>query len=200
MQLYHAPASPFVRKVMVTLHETGQIDDVELIPTQSAPVIKGTSPASGNPLGKIPTLIRSSGPALFDSRVICRYLNERAGASLYPDSRLFEVLTLEALADGLMDAAVLMVYESRFRPEEHRSTEWVDGQWTKVSRALDALEAQWVSHLRGPLDVSQIATACALDYLDFRHPDRAWRTGRDSLAAWHSDFGTRPSMQATAPC
>ena len=98
-----------------------------------------------------------------------------------------------------MDAAILMVYESRSRPEEMHYAPWVEGQWSKVTRALDALEARWMSHLHGPLDMGLIATACALAYLDFRHGDRDWRTGRPSLAAWFEKFAERESFQATKP-
>ncbi len=199
MQLHHAPASPFVRKVIVTLHETGQMDEVGLIPAALAPLTPGSAPASENPLGKIPTLIRPEGPALYDSRVICRYLDSRAGSGLYPEDRLWEVLTLEALADGIMEAAVLMVYESRVAPQETIRDFWIEGQWVRIGRALDALEARWMSHLAGPFDMAQIATGCALGYLDFRHGDRDWRRGRDSLAAWEARFATRDSMQASLP-
>lgn len=200
MQLFHASASPFVRKVMVVLHETGQLGDVEIRPAVVAPVTTGDAALQHNPLGKIPALIRDDGPALYDSRVICRYFDERASAGLYPASRLWEVLTLEATADGLMDAAVLMVYETRFRDEGARSQPWIDGQWGKITRALDALGEIWLSHLKGAhLDAGQIATACALGYLDFRHPDHPWRDGRPDLAAWYAGFSARPSMAATVP-
>jgi glutathione S-transferase len=148
-----------------------------------------------NPLGKIPTLERAGGPALYDSRVICRYLDDLAGGRLYPEKpRLWETLTLEATAHGVAEAAVLMVYEERLRPEEARSEAWVEGQWAKVARALDALEARWMSHLAGPLDMGQIATGCALGYLDFRHGRRDWRAGRPALAAWEAKFAARPAM------
>lgn len=199
MQLFHNPASPFVRKVMVALHETGQIDDVELLPAVVAPVTTGDATLAHNPLGKIPALIRGDGPALYDSRVICRYLDARASAGLYPGSQLWEVLTLEATADGIMDAAVLMVYERRFRSEEMRSADWLEGQWSKIARALDAVAERWMSHLSGPLDMGQIGMACALAYLDFRHPERDWRIGREGLAVWFARFADRPSMQATTP-
>jgi glutathione S-transferase len=199
MQLYHSPKSPFVRKVMVTLHETGLRDQVELLPADASPLAAGASPVPGNPLGKVPTLLRPGGPALFDSRVICRYLDERAGGRLYPPGRIWEVLTLEALADGITEAAVLMVYEERHRPEERRHPAWVEGQWAKVARGLDTLEAQWMSHLFGPLDAGQIAVGCALGYLDFRHGARGWRAGRDALAAWEKGFAARPAMLATRP-
>jgi glutathione S-transferase len=199
MRLYHSTTSPFVRKVMVTLHETGQAGDVTLVPAMGTPVDAGSMPLAQNPLGKIPALERDDGPALYDSRVICRFLDDRAAANLYPAQRLWEVLTLEATADGIMDAAVLMVYESRVRPEENRFAPWVDGQWAKIGRALDALEQRWLSHLNGPLDMGQIAVGVALGYLDFRHADRGWRSGRPGLAAWAAVFAERPSMVATRP-
>lgn len=199
MRLFHSPTSPFVRKVMVTLHETGQAGDVTLVPATGTPVDAGSMPVALNPLGKIPALERDDGPALYDSRVICRYLNDRAAAQLYPARHLWDLLTLEATADGIMDAAVLMVYESRVRPEQSRFAPWVDGQWTKIDRALDTLEQRWLSHLHGPLDMGQIAVGVALGYLDFRHGDRGWRGGRPGLAAWDAVFAERPSMVATRP-
>ena len=109
MQLFHAAASPFVRKVMVVLHETGQLSDVDIVPAIGHPLAASDMPVAHNPLGKIPTLQRADGPALYDSRVICQFLDHRAGGSLYPEARRFEAMTLEATADGIMDAAVLMV-------------------------------------------------------------------------------------------
>ena len=199
MKLLHSPASPFVRKVMVTLHETGQIDDVELVSTTTTPLASDPTLASANPVGKIPALLRDNSPTLYDSRVICRFLDHRAGTTLYPESRIWDTLVLEATADGMMEAAVLIVYEERFRAREHVSMDWIEGQWSKVARALDALETRWMSHLEGPLDMGQIAVGCALGYLDLRHAVRDWRTGRPALAAWAERFATRPSMQATVP-
>ena len=199
MQLYCATASPFARKCRVCVLETGQQDAVEIINVVATPLDSTNMPTSHNPLGKIPALARDDGPALYDSRVITRYLNDHAEADLYPAARLWETLTLEATADGIMDAAVLMVYEARMRDESKQSQDWVEAQWSKVARALDALEDRWISHLAGPLDMAQIAVACALEYIDFRHADRNWRAGRPELAAWQADFGTRPSMAATQP-
>ncbi|MCL4188355.1 MAG: glutathione S-transferase [Rhodobacteraceae bacterium] len=200
MRLYHNPASPYVRKVMVLLAETGQADAVTLVPASGTPVAPGSLPVAQNPLGKIPALERPDGPALYDSRVICRFLSERAGGGLYPPPPLlWETLTLEATGDGMMDAAVLMVYEDRVRPEDRRLPEWVEGQWSKVARALDALEGRWLAHLAGPLDIGQIAVACALGYLDFRHGARSWREGRPGLAAWYARTAGRDSFRATAP-
>lgn len=197
MDLFYASPSPFARKVLVTLHETGQIDAVRLVASPQTPL--APNPANLNPLGKIPCLARPDGPALYDSRVICRYLDERAGGGLYPQPRLWEVLTLEATADGIMDAAVLMVYEHRLRPAEIRFADYVEAQWGKIVGALDALEGRWTSHLSGPLDMGQIAVGCALGYLDFRHADRPWRDGRPALSAFHDRFGDRPSMRRTRP-
>jgi glutathione S-transferase len=199
MKLLISPASPFARKVRVVLRETDQLSGVEEVNVTSTPGAPDAAVIAANPTGKIPTLIRGDGPAIYDSRVICRFFDARAKTSLYPESRLWEVLTLEATADGIMDAAVLMVYETRFRPAEAQSTDWLDAQWSKVDRALTAVDARWMSHLSGPLNMGQIATACALSYLDLRHADRNWRDGRDALAAWHGRFSTRESMTATAP-
>ena len=200
MRLYFSPTSPYVRKVMVLLHETGQIGDVELVAGSGNPVDPAGAPLDANPLGKVPALERPDGPALYDSRVICRYLDDRAASGLYPEgARLWDTLTVEATGDGILDAALLMVYEGRIRPEELRFGPWVEGQWAKVDRALDALETRWVAHLQGPLDAGQIAVGCALGYLDFRHHVRDWRNGRPRLAGWFAGFDARASMRATVP-
>lgn len=200
LTLYHSPASPYVRKVMVVLHETGLVGEVSLVPAGGTPVDPGTVPLALNPLGKVPLLARPDGPALYDSRVICRYLDDRAGGGLYPAApRLWDTLTLEATGDGILDAALLMVYETRVRPEEARHAPWVEGQWAKIARALDVLEERWTAALAGPLDIGQIAVGCALGYLDLRHDARSWRTGRPILTAWAARFAARPSMEATQP-
>jgi glutathione S-transferase len=200
MHLYFSPTSPYVRKVMVLLHETEQIGEVELVSGSGNPVDPAGAPLDANPLGKVPALERADGPALYDSRVICRYLDSRAKSGLYPEgARLWDTLTVEATGDGILDAALLMVYEGRIRPEELRFAPWVEGQWAKVDRALDALETRWIAHLQGPLDAGQIAVGCALGYLDFRHDARDWRNGRPRLAGWFAGFDARASMRATVP-
>ena len=151
MQLVGTPASPFVRKVRVMLIETGQTDEVEMIETVTTAVDPSPEATAANPLKKIPALIRPDGCTLYDSRVITRFLDARADANLYKNNRLWEILTLEATADGLLDAAVLMVYEGRVRPENMQYEGWVEAQWGKVEGALDAIEARWMSHLRGRL-------------------------------------------------
>ncbi len=199
MKLMMAGPSPFVRKVRVLIREAEITDQVEEVEVIAAPAGPSEDLIAANPLGKIPALLRDFGPTLYDSRVICRFLDDRAKSGLYPEARLWEVLTLEATADGMMDAAVLMVYEARFRDEAERSQSWVDAQWAKVDRALSALESRWISHLSGSLDMGQIALGCALAYLDFRHGDRGWRDGRPHLAEWFAAFESRGSMQATQP-
>ena len=199
MKLTFSPASPFVRKVMVLLHETDQLGDVDLMPVKTTPVSTAPEVAAANPVGKIPALIRNDGPAIYDSRVITRFQDARAKTTLYPEARLWDVLTVEATADGIMEAAVLMVYEHRVRPADKVYDVWVESNWARVERSLDVLNDRWMSHLSGPLDMGQIAVGCALGYLDFRHDARDWRKGRDALAAWESAFATRPAMAATAP-
>ncbi|KGM50229.1 glutathione S-transferase [Pseudooceanicola atlanticus] len=199
MKLFHSPASPFVRKVMVVLHETDQLDKVELIPTATTPVATNPDLKAANPLGKLPALIRDDGPTVYDSRVICRYLDNLGGGTLYPEARVWDVLTLEATADGLMEAAVLMVYEHRVRPEDKVFDGWVEAQWGKAMGAVQAINDRWMGHLAGPMDAGQIGVACALGYLDFRHPDRDWRVACPDLAAWYAKMQDRPSIAATAP-
>lgn len=199
MKLLQSPASPFVRKVRVTLHETGQWDDVEQIDVTTSPKASDAALTAANPLGKIPALIRPDGPALYDSRVICRFLDARANGGFYPDSHIWDTLALEATADGIMEAALAMVYETRYRDAEQVSQDWIEAQWAKVARALDAVNSRWMSHLQGRLDMGHIAIGAALGYLDLRHDARNWRGGRDGLDQWYTEFAQRPSMQATQP-
>lgn len=197
MKLLMSPASPFVRKVRVLLREVGQEAAVQEVPVAASPMDTPPEIVAANPTGKIPALIRDDGPALYDSRVITRYLDARFKAGLYPENRLWEVLTLEATGDAICDIGVGIVYEMRHRPQDKQMSEWMDAQWLKISRALDALQERWMSHLNGPLDMGQIAVACGLSYLDLRHDARNWRAGRQELADWFARFAQRPSMQAT---
>ncbi|MGL5010915.1 MAG: glutathione S-transferase [Paracoccaceae bacterium] len=203
MRLYHSVTSPFVRKVMILLHETGLADRVELISARGSPLEPGTMPVDHNPLGKVPVLETVDG-VLFDSRVICRYLDDLAQAGAYPrGADIWRTLTLEALADGIMDAAVLTVYEMRLRPEDMRFSPWVEAQATKITRALDALEADWIPHLtevrEGCPDMGAIAVGAALGYVDFRLGHLEWRADHPDLAAWEAGFSQRASMAASVP-
>jgi glutathione S-transferase len=199
MKLYHSPTSPYVRKVMLTLHVTGQLDDVELIAGSGTPLEPNDETIKFNPLGKIPCLITDDGMAIFDSRVICRYLDHRAKGGLYPDGEaLFPVLTAEALADGVIDAVLLTAYEWRLRPEEKRYQPWVDGQVAKVERGLAVLEQSDLI-LTGDVNAAKIATAAALGYVDMRLADLGWRDNCPKLAAWYAEIAQKPAMKATVP-
>lgn len=197
MKLYHAALSPFVRKVMVLLHETDQLGTVDIQDVVTSPITPSPDVQASNPLAKIPALERGDGPTLYDSRVICAYLDDRFQAGLYDGG--WDTKILEATADGIMDAAVLMSYEKRMRPKEKQWDGWLDAQKSKILGGCSALNARWMSHLQGPLDMGQIAVACALAYVDFRHPDAGWRIGNEALADWFTAFESRPSMQATRP-
>lgn len=197
MQLLISPASPFVRKVRVLLRETDLMNSVEEVVVSTTPMNSAPEVVAANPLGKIPALIRSDGPAIYDSRVITRFLDDHADAGLYPQSRIWEILTLEATADAIMDATVAMSYETRLRPEAQQSADWVEAQWAKAARAIEAVNNRWMSHMSGRLNIGQIAVACALSYIDLRHDARNWRNGNDALARWYAEFSQRDSMTAT---
>lgn len=199
MQLIMSPASPFVRSVRVLLRETGLIDRVDEVQVATSPMASAAEALAANPTGKIPALTRTDGPAIYDSRVIMRYLDNMADANLYPNTSLYEVLTLEATAIAIMDATVSMAYEVRLRPETQQSPDWIEAQWGKAARGIEAINACWMSHLNGPLNAAQIATSCALGYIDLRHDGRNWRKGNDALAKWQAEFETRESMVATKP-
>lgn len=197
MKLIMAEASPFARKVRVLLRETNQLKDVEEVSIATSPYQVNEQAKAANPTGRIPSLIRADGPTLYDSRVITRYLDAKAAAGIYPEAKLWDVLTVEATGDSMMDSAVSMSYELRLRPQEKVSSEWTDAQWSKVMGGCEALQSQWMDLLNGPLTMAHISIACALGYLDLRHDARNWRQGHDALAAWFADFSKRPSFQET---
>lgn len=200
MELFTSATTPFGRKIAVQILESGLGDRVTQTDVVGSPLDPGTLPLSANPLGKIPCLIDDDGAAIFDSRVISRYLDQVSGKGLYPKgAALWPVLTLEALADGILDAALLMVYETRLRPEELRFAPWIDAQWSKISRALDTVETRSLPLLQAPLTMAHIGLAVALGYLDFRLDARNWRLGRPALNAWAKEMALRPSMVATLP-
>ena len=199
MKLTVSPASPFVRKVRVLIRELDITDKVAEMDVATSPLASDPKVVAANPIGKIPALIRDDAPTLYDSRVITRFLNDTHEGPLYPAARIWDTLLLEATADGIMDCAVSMSYETRLRPEAQQSPDWIAAQWQKASRGIKAVNDRWMSHLNGPLDMAQIAVACALSYVDLRHDARNWRDGNDDLAAWHAKFCERPSMQATVP-
>jgi glutathione S-transferase len=197
MKLYHSPTSPFVRKAMVVAILTGQEGEIETVPGSGSPMEPNAATLGANPLGKVPALVTDAGETLFDSRVICRYLDARAGAGLTPEGD-FAALTREALADGIMDAGVLAVHEHRFRAEGMRNEAYREGQIEKIRRAIAVLEAG-ADALDGPARLDTIAAGCALGYVDLRFPDLGWCAGAPRLAAWAERFAATPAMAATAP-
>lgn len=199
MQLYFNPASPYVRKVSVTAQELGLSGRIERLSIALSPVSPHDKLRSSNPIGKIPALILEDGTALYDSPVICEYLDTLAGGNrIFPHAGAarWTALRRQSIADGIMDAAVLTRYEDTVRPKELRWQNWVDGQLLKVRTALDALERE---DLAGTFDIGTLSIACALGYLDFRYASEGWRTGRPRLAAWAEAIGKRPSLAATVP-
>lgn len=195
MQLYTSPTTPFGRKIAVLLHEKSLLDQVALVLASGTPLDPGTMPVAHNPLGKIPVLVLDDGTAIYDSRVITRFLDDHFDLGIYPKgAALWAALTQEAAVDGIIEAAVLMAYEVRLRPEDRQFAPWLDAQWSKIARALDMFES---TPLSGDFDMPQIALACALSYIDFRHDARAWRNGRPNLAAWYQTQSARQSMVLT---
>ena len=184
--LRSAPPSPFGRKVKIAASLLGLSDRirVENADTNDPSGVLRTQ----NPLGKIPTLVLEDGETLYDSRVILEYLDHLAGGGrLIPNGpERFPALTLQALADGVMDAGILQVYETRWRAEERREKAWTDHQAEKVSRALAQAEARHAG-LPEAINVGHVALACALGYLDLRFEGR-WRESHPRLVAFLDAF------------
>lgn len=202
IRLFHSPASPYVRKVMVAAHERGVADRIELLPSAAGPVARDPNIVRHNASGKVPCLLLEDDQPVFDSRVICQYVDQMAGAegSLYGTAaQRFRILTLEALADSVLDACLLCRYEAVLRPQALRWQDWVDGQMAKVDSGLDEMEGRWFGDLSGLFHAGAIAAAAALGYLDFRFPDKDWRGAHPKLAAWFQTVSARPSMTATVP-
>jgi len=197
MKLRYSPTSPYVRKVMVTALETGQEAVIERVPTN--PWDPETDLPNDNPLGKVPALIVDEGLTLFDSPVICEYLCSRVGAPLVPNGGFdrWRVLRLQALGDGILDAAVTRLLETR-RPAELQKPDWIERQKKTIARAVDSLE-EAAGDWGDELTLGQITVGAALGYLDFRFADDEWRQGRPALAAWYERFAARPSMKDTVP-
>jgi len=198
MLLRYSPTSPFVRKVAVLLHETGLADGVvlETVDGWSEP----EQLTDDNPLSMVPTLVLGDGSTLYDSPVICEYLDRlHDGTPMIPadgDVR-WQVLREQALADGILDCAVLTFVELQRRPEELRWDWWLELKRRAITRSLDWLERE-LAAFEGRVDLGTVSIGVALGYLDLRGAVGDWRTGRPGLAAWYADFAQRPSMIATA--
>jgi len=197
MILRFSPSSPFARKVRIAVSLLGLDDKIE--PRETDLNDPADSIRKQNPLGKIPALVLDDGTTYYDSRVILEYLDHLAGGGrIIPREgpARFAALRLQALCDGVLDAGVLVVYESRYRPAEMRVQVWVERQQDKIKRAIDALEAA-PPKLDAVPDVGQIALACVLGYLDLRFAGD-WRKTHPKLVAWHDRFAAQvPAFAAT---
>lgn len=204
MKLFAALASPFVRKVRIVAMECGLDERIDLHALATAPHQPDPAIAAANPIKKIPALVTDDGAVLYDSGVITDYLNAESGHRLMPadGAARWTAKRQEALADGLLDAAVLCRYETFVRPEDKQWDGWIDAQMGKIDGALDAISAE-VADLGDPAaaetGLGAIAFGCALGYLDFRFAGKDWRSSRPALAAWYETYARRPAMQATVP-
>jgi glutathione S-transferase len=200
MKLHWSPRSPYVRKVMVVAHELGVADRLEIVRT----VVGGTTPhvelMRDNPLGKIPTLVLEDGTVIYDSPVICEYLDTlHDGTKLFPawPERLTALRRL-ALGDGMLDIALAWLGE-RFRPAEKQSAPHMVLWQGKLRACVAALEQEADALAASRFGIGHIAIGIALSYLDFRFGDLGWREGHPRLAAWHARFDARPSVVANPP-
>lgn len=200
MILFANTASPFARKVVVMLHETGLAGQVEVVNVPHSPVTPHGEVLGSNPAGKIPALRLASAEVLHDSRVILEYLDQlHEGEPLYPQGpQRWRRLTLGSLADALLDAAVLTRYETFLRPEEKRWDDWIAAQAGKIERGLAHFESA-SDELAERFDSVAIGLACALGYLDFRQLGQGWRERYPRLATWYARVSQRPSLLASEP-
>ena len=195
MKILSSPASPYGRKVKITANLKGLTDQI------TYETISADAADNANPLSKIPVLITGDGTAIYDSPVICEYLDAQvASPVLFPGegAKRWQVLTLGALGDGIIDAAILLVYEGRHRPPEMRVETWCAMQQKKIDQALAHLEAA-PPEMGAQPDYGHITVAVALAYLDFRHEGK-WRANHPKLVAWLDAFAAAvPVFKETAP-
>ena len=196
MQLYFSPTSPYVRKCMVTAHEVGLVDLITLLPASAHPVTRDQKIIQSNPLGKVPTLINKDGMALYDSRVICEYLNALGNGPLLPSegAARWEALTLQSLGDGILDAALLARYENHVRPENLRWPDWVTGKLDAIHTSLSDLN-QHPEVFDKAFHLGLLTVGCALWYLDLRYPELNWRQHYPALASAAEPTLQRESMK-----
>ena len=200
MRAYINAASPFARKVRIAAREAGLISRIQEVDTAVSPVAPNADLAAANPLTKIPALVLEDGTTLFDSRVICEYLDSLADHPLFPrdGTARWQALRLQALCDGILDAAVLIRYENAVRPAPNRWEGWVDAQRGKIERGVAALE-QEQPRFGASFGIGQIGAACVLGYLDFRFPEPNWRLRHPRLDSWFAQLSQRASIRDTTP-
>lgn len=196
MKLHWSPKSPFVRKVMVCAHELGVVDRLTLVRSVAAMLKPNPQIMVDNPLSKIPTLVLDDGRVLYDSVVICEYLDDLAGGGLFPrtgDAR-WQALQWHALGNGLLDALILWRNE---REREVPLQALLDAFALKTEAALAVLEKDAAALEATPLDIGGVAIGCALGYADYRFDTLQWRARAPKLAAWFQALSERPSFVAT---
>ncbi|MCC6645444.1 MAG: glutathione S-transferase N-terminal domain-containing protein [Polyangiaceae bacterium] len=201
MKLYGSTTSPFVRKVSVLAREVGLWERIEEVTVKTSPLAPSEPLAAAHPLAKLPTLTLDDGEILYDSRVICEHLDSlHAGRPMFPrdPAARRRALRQQALADGVLDAAILVFYETVYREPSLRDPRWQAAQARKAQAGLDALEREAETLVRD-LDIGGVAVACALAWLEFRAPVGDVRAGRPRLTAWYEQVAARPSMVETRP-
>ena len=196
LKLHWSPKSPYVRKVMVCAHELGVVDRLELVRSVAAMLKPNPAIMADNPLSKIPTLVREDGSTLFDSVVICEYLNDLAGGALFPQQgeAKWQSLRWHAFGDGLLDALILWRNE---RERDLPLKALVDAFELKTQASLKLLDAEAQALGQAPLSIGSITIGCALGYLDYRFASLAWRDRAPNLAAWYATLQARPSFAST---
>jgi glutathione S-transferase len=200
MKLWWSSRSPFVRKVMIAAHELGLEGRITLVPAKVHLARADTPVLADNPLGKIPTLITEDGGVLFDSPVICEYLDGLAGGGrLFPrdGAERFVALRRQALGDGLMELMILWLVECA-KPSERQWPDVLDACRAKFATVVDHLERDAAALAEGPFGIGHVSLAAALAYADFRFASEDWRRGRPALADWAALSSERPSVRATA--
>lgn len=202
MQLRFSPTSPFVRKVRITAIEAGLQDQIEHITTD--PWSAETDLRQTNPLSKVPCLITDDGDAIYDSPVICEYLDSlNTGTKLFPEdpATRFKVLTLAAAGDGMTDAGILHLVESVRRPQELKWDWWDERQQTTMQTAMAVLNAAAPSMATtdGPITIAEITAGSGLGWVDLRFPDLDWRSANPALGEWFAKISERPSFKETVP-
>jgi len=198
MKLYSSALSPYARKVRIVIQEKGLDAQVEIL--TSNPYEATDDHLRANPLSKVPTLVLADGTSLFDSNVICEYLDGLSGGSLIPQGQdRITALRQLALTDGLLDSTFNIACELHRRESHEQSARWVDRWFQSLERGVDEL-ANSITSYSTPLNLSHIGAVCALDYLDLRAADRlSWRERQPALKAFYSEFGEGAAMQTTRP-
>lgn len=197
MKIYFSSSSPYVRKVLVAAHELGLDERIERLPSAAHPINRDATIRRFNPLGQVPTFFTDDGTVLYDSRVICEYLNDLAAGTLWgAGTARWRILTEAAAGDGMLVAALLARYEAVARPTELAWEPWAKAQMSKITDVIGLVESL-LPDLASRIDIATITFACGLSYLDFRFPSFDWKSSHPSTAKWYSDFSQRPSMTAT---